>query len=160
MARIGFSLRWLGVVIILISVFMSFLLFWFIDALSQSSEDSCTCGDSCSMVKFKIPAFFYVGVAGVILLLIIGILMLLKGKDIQGVDDSRHSWESNILKLDVEEKEIYAQIMASGGTMFQSELVEKMGWSKVKVTRTLDSLESRRYLERRRRGLTNIIVLK
>jgi uncharacterized membrane protein len=48
----------------------------------------------------------------------------------------------------------------AGGTAFQSEVVEKTGWSKVKVTRTLDKLESRRLLERRRRGLTNIIVLK
>jgi uncharacterized membrane protein len=62
--------------------------------------------------------------------------------------------------LEGDEKRIYQLIADSNGAIFQSEIVEKTGLSKVKVTRTLDKLESRLYIERRRRGLTNIIVLK
>jgi uncharacterized membrane protein len=44
--------------------------------------------------------------------------------------------------------------------MFQSELVEKTGYSKSKVSLILDRLEAKRILERKRRGMTNAVVLK
>jgi len=42
----------------------------------------------------------------------------------------------------------------------ESDLVEKSGLSKVRITRILDKLEARGVLERRRRGMTNAVVLK
>jgi len=44
--------------------------------------------------------------------------------------------------------------------MFQSELVDENGYTKVKVTRILDKLEGRGLIERRRRGMTNVVILK
>jgi uncharacterized membrane protein len=38
--------------------------------------------------------------------------------------------------------------------------VDKSGYSKSKVSLVLDRLEARRILERRRRGMSNVIVLK
>ena len=62
--------------------------------------------------------------------------------------------------LDKDERVLYKTLMDSGGTIFQSELMEKLGLSKVKVTRLLDRLEAKNILERRRRGMTNIVMLK
>ncbi len=62
--------------------------------------------------------------------------------------------------LGVEGRKLYDLIGGAGGAIFQSELVDKSGFSKVKVSRILDRLEGRGLLERRRRGMTNIVLLK
>ena len=59
-----------------------------------------------------------------------------------------------------DEKTIVTLIIVEGGTMFQSQLVEKSGYSKTKVSLVLDRLEARNVLERRRHGMSNVIVLK
>ncbi|MBI2668790.1 hypothetical protein HYX14_03025 [Candidatus Woesearchaeota archaeon] len=66
----------------------------------------------------------------------------------------------NLSTLDDEEKKIYGLIQAKGGSAFQGDLVRETGFSKVKITRILDKLELNGVLERKRRGMTNIIVLK
>ena len=63
-------------------------------------------------------------------------------------------------KLDKDEKIIIKSIEEADGTIFQSDLVEKSGFDKVKVTRILDRLEGRQLIERKRRGMTNIVVLR
>ena len=85
---------------------------------------------------------------------------MVKGGSLFGQVDRNIVWLDKLKGLRDDEKTVYKMMVDAGGTMFQSEIVEKIGWSKVKVTRTLDKLESRRLLERRRRGLTNIVVLK
>jgi hypothetical protein len=160
MVKISFGVRAVGAVIVLIALFMSLMMMWFLDELSKVSADTCTCGDTCNMVKFQVPSYFYAGAFVVLLLFVIGIMLVLKGNAVSGPQVGSAAWEANLKRLDAEEKAVYKAVMGAGGTMFQSEIVEGLGWSKVKVTRTLDSLESRRLIERRRRGLTNIIVLK
>ena len=63
-------------------------------------------------------------------------------------------------KLDKDERIIVKIIEESNGGIFQAELVEKSGMDKVKVTRILDRLEGRALLERKRRGMTNVVILK
>ncbi len=64
-------------------------------------------------------------------------------------------------KLNAEEKTVYGLLKEEGGSMYQSRILEKTGFSKAKVTRILDRLEhDERILERKRRGMTNIVVLK
>lgn len=59
-----------------------------------------------------------------------------------------------------EEAKVYDLIFASEGMMYQNDLVVKTGLSKVKVTRILDKLEAKGHVERRRRGMTNVVILK
>jgi uncharacterized membrane protein len=59
-----------------------------------------------------------------------------------------------------EEQKIVSLIINEGGTMFQSQLVDKSGYSKTKVSLILDRLEAKKILERRRHGMSNAIVLK
>ena len=73
----------------------------------------------------------------------------------------REHWDALLETLsNVDEKEIVKLIIAEGGTIFQSQLVEKSGFSKSKVSLILDRLEAQRILERKRRGMTNAVVLK
>ena len=62
--------------------------------------------------------------------------------------------------LDPEEKKIYEILAESDGMLFQGDIIEKSGFSKVKVTRLLDRMEAKKVLERRRRGMSNAVVLK
>ena len=73
----------------------------------------------------------------------------------------REHWDALLETLsNVDEKEIVKLIIAEGGTIFQSQLVEKSGFSKSKVSLILDRLEAKRIVERKRRGMTNAVVLK
>ena len=66
----------------------------------------------------------------------------------------------DLTKLDEDAQKIYGILKGKGGSAYQSDLVRETGFTKVKVTRILDKLEQMSILDRRRRGMTNIIVLK
>ena len=66
----------------------------------------------------------------------------------------------NLSKLDKEEKAIYALLKEKEGSMYQSDLIKETGFSKVKMTRVLDRLTNKKIIDRNRRGMTNIIILK
>lgn len=66
----------------------------------------------------------------------------------------------NIKSLKDDEKKVYDLIVDADGFIFQNDLMNKTGYSKVKISRILDKLEVRDIIERRRRGMANIIVLK
>ncbi len=62
--------------------------------------------------------------------------------------------------IEGEEKQVYEILNNYEGSVYQSDIVKETGWSKVKVTRVLDKMESKGLIERRRRGMTNVIFLK
>jgi len=62
--------------------------------------------------------------------------------------------------LEKDEKEVINFIQSEGGAVFQSTMMEKFGFGKVKTTRLLDKLEAKQFIERKRRGMNNIVVLK
>ena len=73
----------------------------------------------------------------------------------------RRDWSGLLESLsNPDERAIVKLIIDDGGTVFQSQLVEKSGYSKSKVSLILDRLEAKRILERKRRGMTNAVVLK
>lgn len=63
-------------------------------------------------------------------------------------------------KLSKDEKVIHQALKAHNGSIYQSDLIKITGFSKVKTTRILDKLEHDSIIDRKRRGMTNIIVLK
>ncbi len=76
------------------------------------------------------------------------------------VEKAASSQEVDLSQLDEEEKRVYELLKFKEGSMYQSDLVKEAGWSKVQVTRVLDKLEGKGILERKRRGMTNIVILK
>ena len=61
---------------------------------------------------------------------------------------------------DEEEKSIMSLVISEDGSVYQSDLIKKLNLSKVKISRLLDKLEGKGFIERRRRGMTNIVILK
>jgi len=57
--------------------------------------------------------------------------------------------EKQVLDLVIENKAV-----------FQADLIEKTGFGKAKMTRIIDRLEGQGIVERKRRGMTNVVVLK
>jgi len=63
-------------------------------------------------------------------------------------------------KLDSEEKKVVGILMRENGAFFQSSLMEELEVGKVKMTRLMDKLEAKQIIERKRRGMNNIIILQ
>ena len=66
----------------------------------------------------------------------------------------------DLSELDKNEKEVIKFIQEENGAIFQAELMEKLGIGKVGITRLLDKLEAKQIIERKRRGMNNVVVLK
>ena len=66
----------------------------------------------------------------------------------------------DLKNLESDEKKIIELLVNEGGAMFQRDLMEKLDIGKVKTTRLLDKLEAKQLIERKRRGMNNIVVLK
>lgn len=66
----------------------------------------------------------------------------------------------DVSKLDKGEKSVYDFLKKGEGSAYQSDIIKETGFSKVKTTRILDKLESRKIIDRKRRGMTNIIILR
>jgi uncharacterized membrane protein len=79
-------------------------------------------------------------------------------KDI--IEQRRREWEDHAEELRNGEKEIYEVVLESDGVVEQSTIVEETDLSKSHVSRKLDVLESRDLVERKRRGMGNVVVLK
>lgn len=78
-----------------------------------------------------------------------------------GASDLKRRWNELLEKTsNPDEKRIISLIVEEGGTIFQSQLVDRSGYSKSKVSLILDRLEAKKILERKRRGMSNAIVLK
>lgn len=72
----------------------------------------------------------------------------------------RDAWESTLEDLHGNEKAVYGVVVEADGKLPQRDVVEETDLSKATVSRTLDTLESKRLLERKRRGMGNVVVLQ
>lgn len=155
-----------GILIIGIAVVLGIIVFLFNNALKDITASSCSMGSECTMYS-AIKMQNYISTALIAVIIILGIIiMLLKEekhivtKTITEREIKAKKIRVNMADLNSEEKKIVGILVNSKGSMFQSELVEKAGFDKVKVSRILDRLEGRQMIERRRRGMTNIVILK
>lgn len=74
--------------------------------------------------------------------------------------EKQEKWKKIIKELSGEDKLLYEIIGNAGGLIYQNELVQKSAMNKVRVTRILDKLEAKGLIERKRRGMTNIVTLR
>lgn len=98
---------------------------------------------------------FLAGIVGLYLL-----LLARKTKRENRANGYEHLKEVDLSKLDEDEQRICTLIQEQDGSMYKSDLIKETCFSKVHMTRVLDKLEGKKILERKRRGMTNIIVLR
>lgn len=153
-----------GLMVILISIILAYVIFSFTTELEKVNEEGCTCSDElgyCPHREANVPISTSIGAALVIVLITLGVFMILRGKQSDRLmSEKKKEWEQTLRALDGDEKKIYGIISDSNGVVFQSDIVEKTDFPKTKVSRILDRLEARDIIERRRRGMSNVIILK
>jgi len=158
------STKQLGWILIGISVFMFFILTLMVNEileLQSLPHQNCPLPDAICPFKTNVPIPAVVGYIIDIGLGALGIFLILTREKIEKITvESQQKWKKLVKTLEGEEKQIYELIGSAGGFMFQNELVEKSKMNKVKVTRILDKLEAKSLVERKRRGMANVVMLK
>jgi len=144
-----------GYLIVGISIVIGVIVLIFNLGLKSIVGKTCTHGPTCTMFDtITIQTWLSLSIAG--LVLIIGLFFVFVKDD----SDVKKDRKIDYSKLGKEDKKLVKIIEEADGTIFQSDLVEKSEFSKVKVSRILDRLEGQQLIERKRRGMTNVVVLK
>jgi uncharacterized membrane protein len=150
-----------GLIIAGIAILMAVMVLIFNFALKNITSQSCDMGTSCSMYT-SITIQTFVGLSITAIILIIGIVIFFSKPKERIVVKIKHEKKKklNLDGLDVKEKEVISFLQQENGAVFQSTLMEKLGIGKVGITRLLDKLEAKQLIERKRRGMNNIVVLR
>ncbi len=146
----------LGVILIIISLLVGSFFFYFINQLSkQSQQIGCFDKKDCFAIEKGLSvSHIVVGIFSFILSLGFYLIFFNKERIIE-------QKEYDLSKLTTEEKNVFLFIRENREKgIYQSNIVEHFNFPKSKVSRILDKLEQIGIIERRRRGMTNIIFLK
>ncbi|MFH0797893.1 MAG: MarR family transcriptional regulator [Candidatus Woesearchaeota archaeon] len=161
-----------GYIILGMSALIGFIVYSFNSALGKIINESCEHGPACPMwgtLDFQTN----VGIGIMVFVIMIGIYLIFFGKEevtitkietrvekVEPKDVSRENYRKVINRLIGDEKKLFEILIDSKGTIMQSDMIAKSEMSKVKISRVLDKLEGKGLIERKRRGMTNSIVLK
>lgn len=157
--------RSVGFLVTGIAVVIGVIVWIFNIGLKDIVGETCTHGPTCSMYD-TIAVQTYVSLAIAGLVLVIGLFLIfakenetiiMKTKTLTKIEKKK---PLDLSKLDKQEKEAVKLIQQENGTIFQADLMERLGIGKVGMTRLLDKLEAKQIIERKRRGMNNVIVLR
>lgn len=153
--------RNVGFLICGIAIVIGIIIFIFNNALTNIVGQTCSHGPSCGMYgTIKTQTWLSVALAG--LIFVIGLFFVFAKEPerviVKTIKEKKK--KLNLEGLDKDEKKVIDILLEENGAIFQSTLMEKMGIGKVKTTRMLDKLEAKKLIERKRRGMNNIVVVK
>jgi len=154
-----------GYLVLGISIILILIIFLFNNVVTEAVRSSCLIqhGDveSCEMYdSVNYQKYLALGIVG-ILLVISFVLIFSKPREkivVKKVKEPKK--KLNLEGLDAKEKEVIKILQKDNGTIFQAALMEKLGTGKVGITRLLDKLEAKQLIERKRRGMNNVVVLR
>ena len=118
--------------------------------------------ESCTMTQtLEQQTYLSLGITAI--LIIISLFLIFSKPNekivIRKIKDKVIEKKVDLSKFKPEEKQVY-KLIAEQGAIFQADLIEKTGFGKAKVTRIIDRLEGHSLVERKRRGMTNVVVIK
>jgi len=164
--------RVVGILVIGIAVLIGFIIYSFNTSMANIVNESCSMGPTCPMwgtINFETN----VSLAIMVFIVAIGLYLIFFGQEEKIVTKfktfrpqfepkkiTKENYQKVMSDLSRDEKIVFQKVIESQGTIFQSELVDETKFAKVKVTRILDKLEGRDLIERKRRGMTNVVILK
>ncbi len=150
-----------GMLIVGISLIIGVIVWIFNSALKGIVGETCTHGPACSMYDtIRTQTLLSLSIAGIILIIGIVIIFMKQKEKIIIKTKRQRRKKINFQNLDKKEKEVIKILQNENGAIFQKTLMEKLEIGKVGITRLLDKLESKQLVERKRRGMNNIVVLK
>src|SRR3989344_4010277 len=151
-----------------ISILVIIIIFMFNSVLKDIVRGSCTLahGDATSCPMYQTinqQTSIALGIIG--LLIIVSLVLIFSRPQTQTIIKTKTIKEKqekktyDLSSLRKEDRSIF-NLIKENNTIFQADLIEKSGFGKAKVSRILDRLENRGLIERKRRGMTNVVVLK
>lgn len=154
--NVGFLVSGIAIVIVIITLIFN-------SGLKNIVGQTCSHA-TCTMYNtIAMQTYFSLAIAGIVL--VIG-LFLIFTKESERIIIKRERIKVpekkkpfDLSGLDKDEKHVIKMLQEENGAMFQSDLMERLEIGKVKTTRMLDKLESKQLVERKRRGMNNIVVL-
>ena len=150
-----------GWLIVGIAVVMAIIVLLFNSVLKDTIGLTCSHGPTCEMYT-DVNVQTWISLSIVAVVFVIGlVIMFTKPKERIVVKKIKEKKKKlNLSKLEKDERKVIELLLNEGKAMFQSDLMEKLEIGKVKTTRLLDKLESKQFIERKRRGMNNIVILK
>lgn len=150
-----------GWLIIGIAVVMTIVVLLFNSVLKDAIGLTCSHGPTCEMYT-NLNVQTWISLSIVAIVFIIGfVIMFSKPKErviVKRIKEKKK--KVNLSGLDKKEKEVIKILQEENSAIFQKTLMERIGVGKVGMTRLLDKLEAKQIVERKRRGMNNIVVLK
>ena len=155
-----------GVIAILLILF-ALAIFFYNRTLNDLAAESCTDSSiNCPHEKVVETQNIVIAVLILVIALIVGWIFFQLRKKPEPEREERIAGERKQTKkidvstLDADEKRIIGVLQEKGGSAFQSDVIKELDYSKVKVSRMLDRLEQKGIVERKRRGMANLVVLR
>lgn len=153
-----------GFLIIGIAIVMAIIVLLFNSVIKENIGLTCSHGPSCEMyTDLRVQTWISLIIVGVVLIIGLFLVFAKESEKIILKTQTRTVKEKrkiNLENLDSEEKKIVKILQKENGAIFQRTLMEKLNLGKVGMTRLLDKLEAKQVIERKRRGMNNIVVLK
>jgi uncharacterized membrane protein len=153
-----------GYLILGISALIVIIILLFNSALKEVVSLSCGAAHTtfCPMSQ-TVNQQTYLALAITGLLIIIAIVLIFSKPQkeivIKKVKEKQQKRKIDTSNLKPEEKKVLS-LVQENKAIFQADLIEKTGFGKAKMTRIIDRLEGKEIVERKRRGMTNVVVLK
>jgi len=153
-----------GWLIIGMAVIIVVVIFLFNNAMKEIIIGGCgpEHGPVCPMNK-TVDNQTYLSLSIVAILVVIGFVLIFSKPServvIKKVREKVAKKKLDLSGLRKEDRDVL-KIIQEQGTIFQADLIEKTGFGKAKISRILDRLEGKEIIERKRRGMTNVVVLK
>ena len=150
-----------------ISVIIVIIIFMFKSTLVGFVDSSCTLAhgeEYCPMYE-TIDKQTYLALVIVGILFIVSLVLIFSKSQTQTIIKTRTIEKKkpertyDLSNLKPEEKKVF-ELVKENKTIFQADLIEKTQFGKAKMTRIIDRLEGQGLVERKRRGMTNVVVLK
>ncbi|MBI4896418.1 MAG: MarR family transcriptional regulator [Candidatus Aenigmarchaeota archaeon] len=160
--KIELGMEQVGIVVIIFSLAFFLLIFDFnskIENLNSVLHETCNLPQAvCPFIGT--PHQTYIAFSIDLLLALFGTFLIIRSRKTEKLNTTEIEKREEVIKaLSPDEQKIY-EVIKGSGAIFQSEIVEKSAMSKVKITRMLDKFESKGLVERKRRGMTNIVIVK
>jgi len=154
--------RNVGVLIVGIAVMIGVIILLFNSGLKNIVDQTCEHGSSCTMYDtISVQTNLSLAVAGLVLL--IGLFFVFSKESerivVKKVKERVRKKRIDLSGLDSDERKVVGILEREKGGEFQKSIMEELGVGKVKMTRMMDKLEAKGIVERKRRGMNNIVVL-
>lgn len=155
-----------GYLLLGMSILIIIVIFMFNSALKEIIKTSC--GEEHAKVcpmNDTVNQQTYLALGIVLLVIIVGFMLIFSKpqKEIifktRTIEKKIKNKKIDTTELKSEEKQVLG-LVQNNKAVFQSDLIDKTGLGKAKMTRIIDRLEGKGFVERKRRGMTNIVVLK